>query len=77
MRLSEGYSADLTKVWKLKKSLYGLKQAIKEWNCELTSHLIGYGFRQSPYDHYLFTMKTANTYLALLLYMDDLLIMES
>lgn len=54
--------------------MYGLKQASKEWNCALTSHLVAYRFVQYFNDHCLFTMKSKDTFHALLVYVDDLLI---
>ncbi|KAL0416267.1 UNVERIFIED_CONTAM: Retrovirus-related Pol polyprotein from transposon RE2 [Sesamum latifolium] len=54
----EGYSkAHGGLVFRLKKSLYGLKQASGQWNVELTTKLESYDFKQSPHDHYLFTLK--------------------
>lgn len=77
MRLPDGYSTPSNKVYKLKRPLYGLKQASREWNCELTTHLLSYGFSQSSHDHCLFMLKTNTSFLALLVYVDDLLIMGS
>lgn len=40
-------------VCKLVKSLYGFKQASREWNAEFTRHLLHFGFLQSQSDHCL------------------------
>lgn len=64
----EGYSkAREGQVCKLRRSLYGLKQASRQWNLEFTKHLEGFGFKQSHADNCLF----------LLVYVDDLLISAS
>lgn len=58
IRLSEGYTKALPgQVCKLNKSLYGPKQASREWNAEFTMKLLAYGFIQSEHDHYLFTQQ--------------------
>ena len=41
-------------VCKLKKSIYGLKQAAKNWYQELSNFLIQQGFERSKHDYYLF-----------------------
>ncbi|GJU63929.1 ribonuclease H-like domain-containing protein [Tanacetum coccineum] len=47
MNLLEGYySSDDKRVCKLKKSLYGLKQALRQWNAKLTQTLVECGFKQ-------------------------------
>ncbi|KAK4408085.1 Retrovirus-related Pol polyprotein from transposon RE2 [Sesamum angolense] len=61
-------------VCRLKRSLYGLKQASRQWNIELTSKLESYGFTQSPHDHYLFTLRKDSLFLALIVYVDDVLL---
>ncbi|KAL0375673.1 UNVERIFIED_CONTAM: putative mitochondrial protein [Sesamum calycinum] len=54
-----GYAkANARLVCRLRKSLYGLKQASRQWNIELTSKLESYGFKQSPHDHCLSIMRT-------------------
>lgn len=75
LSLPEGYSKGLPgQVCKLNRSLYGLKQASREWNLEFTSKLIQYGFHQSPHDFCLFTKGSGSTFLALLVYVDDMLL---
>ncbi|KAK4386146.1 Retrovirus-related Pol polyprotein from transposon RE1 [Sesamum angolense] len=63
-------------VCKLKKSLYGLKEASRQWNVELIGKLQRYGFIQSPHEHSLFMKSTSNCFLALVVYMDDILLTE-
>lgn len=74
----EGYvKAEKGHVCKLKRSLYGLKQASREWNTKLTNKLLQFGFTQSAYYHYLFVKITAHSFMTLLVYVVDLLVMNS
>ncbi|GJW19214.1 putative RNA-directed DNA polymerase [Tanacetum coccineum] len=75
MTLPEGFfnSGD-TRVCRLKKSLYGLKQAPRQWNAKLTQTLIEHGFIQSKSDYSLFTKTDHNSFIALLVYVDDIII---
>ncbi|KAL0428618.1 UNVERIFIED_CONTAM: Retrovirus-related Pol polyprotein from transposon RE1 [Sesamum latifolium] len=59
MTAPDGYQISSGKVCKLKRSLYGLKQASRQWNFELTAKLISYGFTQSSHDYCLFFKDTA------------------
>ncbi|XP_021726228.1 uncharacterized protein LOC110693416 [Chenopodium quinoa] len=61
-------------VCKLKKSIYGLKQASRQWNKELSKLLKNLGFQQSKQDYSLFTMSLEGEFLVILLYVDDMLI---
>ena len=61
-------------VCKLRKSLYGLRQAPHQWYFKLASALLQYGFRQSPFDHSLFIFHQNGIFLALLIYVDDLVL---
>ncbi|GKG12617.1 ribonuclease H-like domain-containing protein, partial [Tanacetum coccineum] len=74
MRPPEGYFPSGNKVCKLKKSLYGLKHAPRQWNAKLTSTLIENGFNQSKSDYSLFTKSDKGIFLALLVYADDIII---
>ncbi|CAM8959475.1 unnamed protein product [Rhodiola kirilowii] len=62
------------KVFKLKKSLYGLKQAPRQWFSKLSDALLQYGFIPSLNDYSLFTLNKEGHYLALLVYVDDIII---
>ena len=54
MRLPPGFThPDPTKVCRLHKSLYGLRQAPRCWNEKLTKSLLEYGFEQSYEDYSL------------------------
>lgn len=64
-------------VCKLIKSLYGLKQAGRQWNKELIAKLISLRFQKSQHDHCLFTKQTEKSFLALVVYVDDILITGS
>ncbi|KAL2242369.1 UNVERIFIED_CONTAM: Retrovirus-related Pol polyprotein from transposon RE1 [Sesamum indicum] len=69
-----GYKVDSGLVCKLERSLYGLKQASRQWNVELTLKLQQFGFNQSAHDHCLFLLHTANGLISLLVYVDDILL---
>nr|GEV59786.1 ribonuclease H-like domain-containing protein [Tanacetum cinerariifolium] len=74
MKPQEGYFPSDNKVCRLKKSLYGLKQAPRQWNGKLTSTLIENGFSQSKFDYSLYTESDKVVFLALLVYVDDIII---
>ncbi|XP_074290212.1 uncharacterized protein LOC141616943 [Silene latifolia] len=62
------------KVCRLRKSLYGLRQAPRCWYAKLASALVSYGFQHFPHDHSHFSISTADTDLHVLVYVDDLVI---
>ncbi|KAL0397599.1 UNVERIFIED_CONTAM: Retrovirus-related Pol polyprotein from transposon RE2 [Sesamum calycinum] len=71
----DGYSAPPGQVCKLQRSLYGLKQASQQWNREFTLKFAEFGFKQSAHDHCLFIKPAPQGFVALLVYVDDILVM--
>ena len=61
-------------VWKLKKSIYGLKQSGRNWNLMLHEYLVEKGFSQSAVDPCLYTRKTGDVFVMMLVWVDDILI---
>ena len=65
-------------VVKLKKSLYGLRQAAREWNKLLVSFLQSWGFRQSTIDSCMFTYDAPDAdVMRIAIWVDDLVISAS
>ncbi|UYV77415.1 hypothetical protein LAZ67_15000946 [Cordylochernes scorpioides] len=75
MELPEGlHTKHTNKVCKLKKAIYGLKQAGRSWNTKIASTLIKNNFKQSIVDPCLFTKNEENHSIYLILYVDDMLL---
>src|SRR5260370_2664782 len=62
------------KIAKLKKGLYGLKQAGREWYAMLLDHLIKIGFRHMHADHSIFIFKHRQSIIIIPVYVDDKLL---
>jgi len=62
------------KVLKLKKALYGLRQAPRAWNSKLDKELIVLGFVKSKLDNVVYRRSGINSFLLVGVYVDDLII---
>lgn len=64
-------------VCKLRKSLYGLRQAPRLWFSKLSTTLLAMGYTQSKADYSLFSKHTSSSITLILMYVDDLLLCGS
>ncbi|KAK9178380.1 hypothetical protein WN943_027570 [Citrus x changshan-huyou] len=75
MQLPPGFSTTSSgKVCRLRKSLYGLSQAPRNWFAKLAGALKSFGFVQSYADYSLFTFERHDISIHVLIYVDDLII---
>jgi hypothetical protein len=72
------YLRVMDKTYKLKKYLYGLKQAGRKWNELLSETLIKLGYQQSKYDPSLFFLvHDDGTYVYMCIHVDDFYVIAS
>ncbi|KAL4353494.1 hypothetical protein GQ457_06G023630 [Hibiscus cannabinus] len=77
MKLPLGYKTDISGsnlVCKLHKSIYGLKQASRQWFHAFYQVVMQFGFTQSHSDHSLFIKGSGNDMVVLLVYVDDIIL---
>ena len=70
----EGFSHPPNMVCKLKKSLYGLKQASRQWFAKLTIEFFHQGFIYSKNDYSLFVKHTSDSFTVAAAYVDDVML---
>lgn len=70
----EFHSPQGNQVCHLKKSLYGLKQASRQWYSKLSYTLLSLGYQQSISDYSLFVKHHRDHTTVLLVYVDDLIL---
>lgn len=56
------------------KTLYGLKHVLKQWYKQLSTKLIDFDFTKSTNDRCLFFMSWEANFVALIVYVDDILV---
>ena len=66
-----------SKVCKLTKSLYGLKQTPKQWHEKFDSCMIENGYRSNESDKCIYSKLWNNLHVIISLYVDDMLIFGS
>ena len=64
----------VSRVCKLRKSLYGLKQSPRAWFGRLSKSMKAFGYKQSNYDHTLFIKQKNGKITVLIVYVDDMVI---
>ena len=62
------------KVYKLKRSIYGLKQASRQWNLKFHQAILEDGFTMMEEDHCVYIRRSDNHFIILSLYVNDILI---
>jgi hypothetical protein len=77
MDLPPGYTATSGDevVCKLQRALYGLKQSPRAWFGRFSLAMKKYGYQQSHSDHTLFLKRQRGKVTALIIYVDDMIIM--
>jgi hypothetical protein len=61
-------------VYKLKKSLYGLKQSPRMWYQKFDTYILGLGFVRRRDDHCLYSKQVGNHFIYVVFYFDDMLL---
>lgn len=61
-------------VCKLKRSLYGLKQALRQWYLKFDNFMLENGYRKCHADHYYYHKTFDDEYIILFLYVNDMLV---
>jgi hypothetical protein len=64
-------------VLRLRKALYGLRQAPRAWNAKLDMSLMSLGFERCPMEHAVYKRTAGDGYLLVGVYVDDLIITGS
>lgn len=64
----------LNLMWKLQRSLYGLKRSSRHWNTKLSKTLIASSYTQSKRYYSLFTKHSPQGFTIILVYVDDLVL---
>ena len=62
------------KICKLKRSIYGLKEASRQWNLKFNQAMLKDGFMMMEEDHCMYIKRSNIDFINLSLYVDDILI---
>ena len=61
-------------VCKLKKSIYGLKQASRQWYIKFNDTITSFGFEEITVDRCIYQKISGSKFIFLVLYVDDILL---
>nr|KYP65681.1 Retrovirus-related Pol polyprotein from transposon TNT 1-94 [Cajanus cajan] len=59
-------------VCKLKKSIYGLKQASRQWYIKFSDTIMSFGFKENTVDRCIYLKVSGSKFIFLILYVDDI-----
>ena len=76
MKQPKGFSSSQGEhlVCKLKKSIYGLKQASRQWYLKFHDVISSFGFEENIMDQYIYQKFSGSKICFLILYVDDILL---
>jgi len=61
-------------VCKLKRSIYGLKQASRQWYLKFNDTIVSFGFKENTVDRCIYLKVSGSKFIFLILYVDDILL---
>ena len=64
-------------IYLLKKSIYGLKQASRQWYFKFHDTITSFGFKENTFDRCIYLQVSGSKFVFLVLHVDDLLIASS
>ena len=64
-------------VCRLKKSIYGLRQASRQWYLKFDQVVTSFGFKENASDQCIYLKKNGSHFIILVLYVDDILLASS
>ena len=64
-------------VCKLQKSIYGLKQAFRQWHLKFDEIVTANGFKENIVDQCIYMKVSGSKYIFLVLYVDDILLVAN
>ena len=77
MKAPDRFDTEKNRIWKLRKSLYGLKQASHIWNKLLDGTLKKLGFNRCGKDTCVYLFQSETKFIILAVHMDDMLIVSN
>ena len=64
-------------VCKLNKSIYGLKQASRQWYLKFNATITSFGFKENIVDRCIYLKVSGSKFIFMILYVDDILLASS
>ena len=64
------------KVYRLSKTIYGLKQSPRAWFGKFSEAVVQFGMKHCQYDHYVFSHTSERGKILLIVYVDDEIISD-